>query len=119
MNHEILVSNETLHAVKNQLATNIAALSPKVVLDTDAIGEAYGWALLFEHWPELLNEAAMSDERAFYNRYFWFKRFATLKQARDGSDAGLEQQVFQLFEQVSFDLDWTLVEQLDTEASTI
>ena len=66
----------------------------------------------------MLPGSPIDRESAFYNQYFWFKWFATLKQERDGYDAGLEQQVFQLLEQPGFDLDWPLIEQLDAEAAS-
>lgn len=113
-----LVSKDTLSRVKNELYTRIAQSTPSVALDSGEVGEALAWSLLFERWPDLLPGLPIGREDAFYNQYFWFKRFATVKQERDGYDAGLEQQVFQLLEQPDFDLDWALIEQLDTEAAS-
>ncbi|HEV2915033.1 MAG TPA: hypothetical protein VGX92_17280 [Pyrinomonadaceae bacterium] len=112
-----LVPQDTLSGVKNELYRRIAQSTPDIALDPDGVGEALAWSLLFERWPELLPGPPLGREDAFYNRYFWFKRFATLKQERDGYDAGLEQQAFQLLEQAEFDLDWALIEQLDAEAA--
>ncbi len=66
------------------------------------------WALLFECWPQLLPGPALDGAAAFSNRCFWLRRFATLKQRRDGYDAGLEQHVCQALEQVDFEPDWEL-----------
>jgi hypothetical protein len=79
-------------------------------------GEAYARSLLFERWPELIVEEPVDPARSFYNRYFWFVRFAALWQAAHGHDAGLEQQVFQLLEQVDFDIDWDVVQELEARA---
>lgn len=79
-------------------------------------GEAYARSLLFERWPELIIEEPVDPVRSFYNRYFWFARFAALWQAAHGPDAGLEQQAFQLLEQADFDVDWNVVQELDARA---
>lgn len=104
--------------MKNDLYARIAQSTPGVALDPGGVGEALAWSLLFERWPELLPGSPIDRESAFYNQYFWFKRFVMLKQERDGYDAGLEQQVFQLLEQPGFALDWSLIEQLDAEAAS-
>lgn len=117
MSVNLLVPQETLSQVKDELYARIAQLTPNIDPGTGAIGEALAWSLLFELWPDLLPGSPIDHETAFYNQYFWFKRFATLKQAREGYDAGLEQQTFQLLEQPEFDLDWSLIEQLDAEAA--
>lgn len=117
MSQNPLIPLKMLSSVKNELYARIAQLSPRVLLEAGDVGEALAWSLLFEHWPDLLPGSSIDREVVFYNQYFWFKRFATLKQERDGYDAGLEQQVFQLIEQPNFELDWELIEQLDTEAA--
>ena len=114
-----LIPREELLRVKSELYQRINQLIPNVDLEGEEIGEALAWSLLFEYWPDLLSGFSVDSENAFYNRYFWFKRFATIKQEQDGYDAGLEQQVFNLLEQPDFDLDWPLIEQLDTEAATL
>lgn len=116
-----LIQLETLAQVREILYQRINQLLPKSSWNPNhhnIIDQALAWALLFEHWPDLL-PTSISHEMAFYNRYYWFKRFVVLKQQRDGYDAGLEQQVFHLLEQVDFDLDWTLMERLDAEASQL
>lgn len=117
MSNDTLVSQDTLLRVKDELHARIAQSAPDISLEPGPVGEALGWSLLFERWPELLPGAPIDREAAFYNQYFWLKRFATLKQERDGYDAGLEQQVFQLLEQADFDVDWSLMERLDAEAA--
>ena len=52
---------------------------------------------------------------AFYNQYFWFKRFVKQHTAHAGPDAGLEQQVFQLLESAPPGVDWSILEALDHE----
>ena len=117
MNTSPLVSLDTLSRVRNELHARIAESAPEIALEPGPIGDALGWSLLFERWPDLLAASPVDRKIAFYNRYFWFKRFATLKQARDGYDAGLEQQVFRLLEQAEFEVDWSLLERLDAEAA--
>lgn len=117
MNQSPLISLDTLSRVRNQLHARIAEAAPDIALKPGPIGDALGWSLLFERWPDLLAASPVDRETAFCDRCFWFKRFATLKQARDGYDAGLEQQVSRLLEQADFEVDWSLLERLDAEAA--
>jgi hypothetical protein len=117
MSKNPLVPLETLSQVKNELYARIATLAPDIPLDSGAAGEALAWSLLFERWPDLLPGSPIDREGAFYNQYFWSKRFAVLKQQQDGYDAGLEQQVFQLLETIDFDADWALIERLNSDAA--
>jgi hypothetical protein len=50
------------------------------------------------------------DAELFYNRYYWFKRFAKLHQAAHGYDAGIEDQASQLLEHAPPDADWSTIE---------
>lgn len=93
---------------------------PLLAIDVSTEGDAgvaLARALLFEHWRELAGE--LDSSTAFYNRYFWFVRFATLWQAAHGYDAGIEQQAFQLTDEADFDLDWDLLEELNTRARSV
>ena len=114
-----LIPLETLLPLKNELFARMADPASPVEPESGEVGEALAWWLLFERWPELLPGPPLDEANAFYNRYFWFKRFATLKQKRDGPNAGLEQQVFKQLEQVDFEVDWEVMEQLDAEAANI
>ena len=78
-------------------------------------GKALVRSFMFERWPELLGDA-VDPERLFYNRYFWFLRFATLRQAAHGPDAGLEQQAFKMLEYPEFDVDFQVVNELVARA---
>ena len=113
------IAVETLSRVKDKLVARLAQLTPSIALEASEAGDALGWSLLFEHWPELVPGSPLDHENAFYNRYFWFKRFAMLKQKRDGYDAGLEQQVFQMLEHADFDVDWALMALLDAQAVNV
>ena len=123
MNNDVLIPVERLLPVKQELLRRVAALTPPVIpIEEGNVGDALAWALLFEHWPDLIPGPPIDAETAFYNQYFWFKRFAALTQLRDGSDSGLEQQVFQLLErleQADFEANWDLLEQLDAEAASV
>ena len=116
MTSDALVPTEKLLPAKAELHKRILGLMPDLMLEPGELGDALGWSLLFEHWPDLLS-SPISREDAFYNHYFWVRRFATIKQRRDGYDAGLEQQVFQVLERVDFDVDWGLIEHIDNEAN--
>ena len=122
MSHTIskdpLIPTSILALHHPELLRRIDLLDPPPAIDvrTDRAGEAFARALLFERWPDLVAEEALDAQRSFYNRYFWFARFAALWQATHGYDAGLEQQTFQILDQAGFDLDWDLIHELDVRA---
>jgi hypothetical protein len=118
MANDLLIPIGVLAPHHPELLRRIAQLDPPPSADlmSGMPGEAYARSLLFERWPELVVEEPVDPARSFYNRYYWFARFAALWQAAHGHDAGLEQQVFQLLEQADFDIDWDVVQELDARA---
>jgi hypothetical protein len=118
MSNDPLIPIRVLEQHHPELLGRIEQLDPPPSADLTSgpPGEAYARALLFERWPELVLEEPVDPARSFYNRYFWFARFAALWQAAHGHNAGLEQQVFQLLEQADFDIDWDVVQELDARA---
>ena len=48
----------------------------------------------------------------FYNNYYWILRFSKLYERAHGPDDGVDQQVFQVLEEVEHDPDWDVVQQL-------
>jgi len=118
MSKDLLVPPSTLMLHQPELQRRIDQLDPPLdrARRTGEAGEALANALLFERWPELLTGEALDPERIFYNRYFWFRRFTKLWQVAHGPDAGLEQQAFQILEQAAFNVDWSLIQELDIRA---
>src|SRR4051812_39942683 len=49
-----------------------------------------------------------SEAQLFYNRYYWFSRFAKLHQAAHGYDAGIEDQASQMLERAPAEVDWAV-----------
>jgi hypothetical protein len=82
--------------------------------------EALIYYVLFTHCPHSLDseEIQLDDEATFYNRYFWQRRISWLITRTRGSDAGLEQQAFQLLQSAAIDIDWELIDALQRCAQT-
>jgi hypothetical protein len=59
----------------------------------------------------------LAAEDRFYNRYFWFRRFANAYRAKFGEDAGIEQQSAQILDDPGCDIDWRQIEQLELMAA--
>jgi hypothetical protein len=57
-------------------------------------------------------------ESIFWSRYYWFLRFVHVVQGRQGADAGLEQQAFQILEHPWPDCepDWNNLEAVERSA---
>lgn len=112
-----LVPVEQLAPLDEELVGRTRGL-PEIALDiqSDQSGLALARATMFERWPELVPGGPLDPQTTFYNRFFWFRRFATLWQAAHGEDDGIEQQAFQLLEYVDVDVDWDVVGELDRKA---
>jgi hypothetical protein len=67
-------------------------------LDDPLAGQALKFYLLLTEMPDLLVDQGLSSEELFWSRYYWFLRYAKLRQAAAGPDAGLEQQALQILE---------------------
>lgn len=101
-----------LSALDDELIRRARELDLAIDVTDGPAGLARARALLFERWPELL-PAPLDPPMRFYNHYFWFLRFATLWQAAHGEDPGLEQQAFQILEQVDFEIDGDVFQQVE------
>lgn len=119
MSDDALIPVKTLLPLHAEVLRRIDRLDPPLAVDVreGEAGEALVRSLLFERWPELLGGSeALDPARLLYNRYYWFVRFITLWQAAHGSNAGLEQQADHILEHTSLDLDWDLLQELETRA---
>ena len=83
--------------------------------------EALRYFLVFSEQCAATNAGlgTFSEAELFYNRYYWFSRFAKIHQAAHGYDAGIEDQASQMLERAPADVDWEVVDkichQLDNE----
>lgn len=119
MLNDALVHVDQLSILDAELLRRARDIGLAIDVTPDATGLALSRALMFERWPELLPTGTLDPQRAFYNRYFWFRRFATLWQDTHGGDAGIEQQALQILEHVDFDVDWALWEEVDRAARDV
>src|SRR5262245_56390652 len=98
MIENILIPENELAATEDQVKARVRGSEQifTVDLDNDKYGSAFNHFLLLSYWPELLgDDARLTGETLFYNRYYWFLKFIRLYTAEHGADAGLEQQAFQ------------------------
>lgn len=114
---DLLLPEQVFSAVdEGELRHRAAALDLAVDLSAPET-TALLRSLLFERWPELLpRHVELTEAHRFYNRFFWFVRFATQRQAVHGFDAGLEQQIFQLVESEIDGLDVAVVKDIECRA---
>ena len=58
--------------------------------------------MLFERYPDLIEQIApqLSARDRVCNRYFWAEKFAALVAEKRAADAGLDQQVFKILEEL-------------------
>lgn len=70
--------------------------------------------LIWRIFPELFIDFSPTDR--YLNIYYWFKGFYELYKLQNGIDAGIEQQIVILLEEISnnvVDFDWNIFIELD------
>ena len=68
--------------------------------DEPTAGSSLRHFLLLAECPEFVEDLGLSDSERQWSQYYWLARFAREWQAITGEDAGLEQKLFQLLEQM-------------------
>lgn len=89
-------------------------------IDRSSAGRALQYYLILTESPHLLLPRSFTPSRLFWSRYYWFLRIAAVRQVSDGYDAGIEQQAFNILENVA-DLDEgdiSLCEQVASQVTT-
>jgi len=90
-----------------------SGLFPELLADK-LYGPSFANYVLLTNFPEEFRDA-FTDEDIFWNRYYWFLRFVKLHHWRDGPDAGMDQQAFQLIEYPPCEVDWLNFERVETQ----
>jgi hypothetical protein len=85
------------------------------LLDDPVSGRALKFYLLLTEMPLLIADLGLSAEEVFWSRYYWLRRYARLREATIGRDAGLEQQASQILEHPDplCDPDWSALEVIE------
>jgi hypothetical protein len=116
-----LIGAEVLEAKEAEFDTRRGQLPRRfdlALLDDPLAGRALKWFLLLTEMPDLVADQGLSAEELFWGRYYWFLRYARLRGAVTGRDAGLEQQAFQLLEHPypACRPDWSVLEEVEAAA---
>jgi hypothetical protein len=91
-----------------------------LLIDRSSAGRALQYNLILAEFPHLLLPHSFTPAQLFWSRCYWFLRFAALRQVSDGYDAGIEQQPFNILENVVDldDCDISLAEQIASRVNT-
>jgi len=89
------------------------------ILEDEAGAPALLIFLALSQSSEMLLIAGHSAESVFWSRYYWFRRYANIRAAKAGTDAGLEQQAFKILETPfpPCDPDWSQLEEINVRAA--
>src|SRR5262245_30039630 len=60
------------------------------MFDDPVAGQSLKFYVLLTDYPRLVSDLGLSAEELFWSRYYWFLRFARLRQAIAGVDVGME-----------------------------
>lgn len=74
--------------------------------------------LVLTHKPEIIESKKFDAFSLLINRYFWLKKFYYHYSLTQGKDDGIEQQIFQLIEEISNhdeNFDWLIIQQIDSD----
>ena len=119
MKEKWMIPNDLLLKKEDAVRRVAAAVNPSGSFDIDDsdYGAAYRRVLLFAQAPDeisrVLGLGSLSRQQIFYNSYFWLSRFSYLYSKQHGFDAGLQQQAMRILETAQFELDWSVINELD------
>lgn len=104
---------ETLYKTLNPIIdkTNI------IILEDGGLAKLLDNFLFLQQYAEaIIANSSFTYEEVLYSQYYWFIQFKYQYSAKEGYDAGMEQQAFQLvenlFNELDGNLDWELVESI-------
>lgn len=109
-----------VHRFENEIKAT--ALDHSISMDL-ILNQFYGYSLkvyilLTYMLPFIKLDENFTKEDIFYCRYFWFTRFAKQKEKREGYDAGINQQLVRLLEEVDYNnlqIDWNTIQKISDE----
>ncbi|MET3029124.1 hypothetical protein ABXT06_20775 [Flavobacterium sp. UW10123] len=84
---------------------------------------AYEWSnylkiyLLLTHELSVIEKTKLKPIDLLINRYYWFKKFYHNYFLTKGIDAGTEQQIFEILEEIrnQDNFDWLIIQNIDNE----
>ena len=83
----------------------------------DQLNSLLNYIFFLEKYEEkIMGTKKISLEIILYSKYYWFSRLLDRHHEVYGPDAGMEQQQFQMLEEIDHrveDVDWEFVEKLD------
>ncbi|WP_427873096.1 hypothetical protein [Flavobacterium sp. MMS24-S5] len=73
--------------------------------------------LLLTHELSVIEKTKLKPIDLLLNRYYWFKKFYHNYSLAKGIDAGIEQQIFEILEQIGNQdsFDWLIIQNIDNE----
>ncbi|OCA85789.1 hypothetical protein A8F94_13025 [Bacillus sp. FJAT-27225] len=111
---------------KEELEKLYTALNPKLDLtaiisvDDEEISRLLNYTLFLEQCvEEIVNSSSFTHETILYSQYYWFVYFKNNYFLKYGYDAGMDDQVILLIENLTYELgdqvDWELIEKIHNE----
>jgi hypothetical protein len=88
-------------------------------LSDDNLSTLLQYYLFLTEYPNAVHSylPELSEADLLYNRYYWFLKFKTNYGSKRGDDAGLDQQAFQLIEEIDQKLtagvNWSIIQQIE------
>ncbi|WP_059173177.1 hypothetical protein [Bacillus sp. FJAT-27445] len=89
--------------------------------DEDLTKVLHYFLILKEFSKEIAAGSPFTIEQVLYSQYYWFVYFKNQYFSKYGYDAGMDQQAFQLIEQLTYELDevnWDFLEQITNDLKT-
>ena len=107
-----MLTTEEVQLALDSLAMPTADMVSELFYDEDC-----GPALrVYLALTDCLIDANLAPDDLHYNRFYWFNRYAGAYEAKFGYDAGNEQQILMIVEEIEFTVDWNVLEELQIAA---
>lgn len=95
-------------------------MSNIIRIEDEALARLLNHFLFLQQYAEnIIANLSYTYEEILYSQYYWFVQFKNQYFAKEGYDAGMDQQAFLLIENLCNELDgnvdWELLEAIDTQ----
>lgn len=116
-----LLSEEDIKLLSKVIKPQVEQESNVADLGDEDLKIKLNYYLFLEKYADdiLTSDIEISIEDLLYSQYFWLTKYKDLYISIVGYDAGLEQQVFKLAEeidqQIEAGIDWNLIEKIENE----
>lgn len=120
MGNYLILEEDNYDNVDDSIVSKIVnnhSYSEELLFNGDEWSNYFKIYLLLTHEPNVIEKTKLKPIDLLINRYYWFKKFYQSYSLTKGTDAGIEQQIFEIVEEIGNhdNFDWLIIQSIDNE----